>query len=81
MIFFHFLGISMYVLNTEVFGFILKTFEYESFEQAIRETINWKLKSIGLYGSKHYCLFTFSPSESSSCTYKPVYLFATTCGW
>ena len=59
MIFFIFLGISMYVLNTEVFGFILKTFEYESFDQAIRETINWKLNSIGLYGSDHYCLFTF----------------------
>ena len=51
------LGIGMYVLNTEVFGFFFKL-EYESFEEAIRETINWKLKSIGLYGFNHFCSFT-----------------------
>ena len=37
----------MYILNTEVFGYLLKTEEYVSLEHAIRETDNWKLKTIG----------------------------------
>ena len=41
------LGIGMYILNTEVFGYLLKTEEYISLEHAIRETDNWKLKTIG----------------------------------
>ena len=40
--------------------------EYESFEEAIRETINWKLKSIGLYGFNHFVHSPFS-SLSSFC--------------
>ncbi|XP_019853920.1 PREDICTED: procollagen galactosyltransferase 1-like isoform X2 [Amphimedon queenslandica] len=39
-------GIGMYILNTDVFGYLLKTGEYASLEHAIRETDNWKLKTI-----------------------------------
>ena len=43
------LGIGMYILNTEVFGYLLKTEEYPSLEHAIREIDNWKLKTIGTF--------------------------------
>ena len=39
----------MYILNTEVFGYLLKTEEYPSLEHAIREIDNWKLKTIGTF--------------------------------
>lgn len=38
----------MYVLNTEFFGYLLKPQEYDSLNKAINETINWKLKTLGI---------------------------------
>ena len=38
---------SMYVLNTEFFGHMLKPKEYDSFDEAAAEFINWKIKTLG----------------------------------
>lgn len=37
----------MYVLNTEVFGYLLRPEQFTSLDEAISETLNWKLKTIG----------------------------------
>lgn len=40
-------GMGMYVLNTEFFGHMLKPKEYDSFEEATAEFINWKIETLG----------------------------------
>ena len=38
---------GMYILNTEPFGYLSMPKEYSSLNEAINETVNWKLKTIG----------------------------------
>ena len=40
-------GVGMYVLNTELFGYLLKPWSYVSMEDASIDYLNWKLKILG----------------------------------